>query len=520
MDPLSVALWIVAGILIGIILNAIGSRIMRRRYMSKARREAAQAISDAEREAATILKEAQTELKEQRIELRAEVEREAREQRRELVALEKRILAKEESVDKRVELLETKANEVSAKERDLTKREQALENRQEEIDRIIQEQRAKLESVSGMSAEQARRELFTQLENEVRRDTALRLKRIEDELVENSEKRAQWVISQAIQRCAADHVAESTVSVVDLPNDEMKGRIIGREGRNIRALESVTGINIIIDDTPEAVILSGFDPIRREVARITLERLIQDGRIHPARIEEVVAKVQEEMNQTIKELGEAACLETGVHGLHPEIVKLLGRLNYRTSYGQNVLRHAQEVCHLAGMMAAELGLNVQEAKRAALIHDIGKAVTHEVEGSHAAIGADFARRYGESPNIVNAIGAHHNEQEKQSVMAVLVQAADALSAARPGARRETIESYVKRLEQLEALANGFEGVEKSYALQAGREVRLAVIPEKVDDAQAAQLARDVARKVEQEMTYPGQIRVTVIRETRASETAN
>jgi len=520
MDPLSVALWIVAGILIGIILNAIGSRIMRRRYMSKARREAAQAISDAEREAATILKEAQTELKEQRIELRAEVEREAREQRRELVALEKRILAKEESVDKRVELLETKANEVSAKERDLTKREQALENRQEEIDRIIQEQRAKLESVSGMSAEQARRELFTQLENEVRRDTALRLKRIEDELVENSEKRAQWVISQAIQRCAADHVAESTVSVVDLPNDEMKGRIIGREGRNIRALESVTGINIIIDDTPEAVILSGFDPIRREVARITLERLIQDGRIHPARIEEVVAKVQEEMNQTIKELGEAACLETGVHGLHPEIVKLLGRLNYRTSYGQNVLRHAQEVCHLAGMMAAELGLNVQEAKRAALIHDIGKAVTHEVEGSHAALGADFARRYGEGPNIVNAIGAHHNEQEKQSVMAVLVQAADALSAARPGARRETIESYVKRLEQLEALANGFEGVEKSYALQAGREVRLAIIPEKVDDAQAAQLARDVARKVEQEMTYPGQIRVTVIRETRASETAN
>ena len=454
------------------------------------------------------------------VDRRRRVEREAREQRRELVALEKRILAKEESVDKRVELLETKANEVSAKDRELAKREQALEGRQEEIDRIIQEQRTKLENVSGMSAEQAKRGLCTQRENEVRRDTALRLKRIEDELVENSEKRAQWVISQAIQRCAADHVAESTVSVVDLPNDEMKGRIIGREGRNIRALESVTGINIIIDDTPEAVILSGFDPIRREVARIALERLIQDGRIHPARIEEVVAKVQEEMNQTIKELGEAACLETGVHGLHPEIVKLLGRLNYRTSYGQNVLRHAQEVCHLAGMMAAELGLNVAEAKRAALIHDIGKSVTHEIEGSHAAIGADFARRYGETPNIVNAIAAHHNEQEKSSVIAVLVQAADALSAARPGARRETIESYVKRLEQLEALANGFEGVEKSYALQAGREVRLAVVPELVDDAQAAQLARDVARKVEQEMTYPGQIRITVIRETRATETAN
>lgn len=519
MDPLMIA-WVVVAVVIGILLSAIGSRIIGGRYMSTARREGAQAISDAEREAATILKEAQTELKEQRIELRAEVEREAREQRRELVALEKRILAKEESVDKRVELLETKANEVSAKDRELVQREQALGDRQHEIDQIIQEQRTKLENVSGMSAEQAKRELFTQLENEVRRDTALRLKRIEDELVENSEKRAQWVISQAIQRCAADHVAESTVSVVDLPNDEMKGRIIGREGRNIRALESVTGINIIIDDTPEAVILSGFDPIRREVARIALERLIQDGRIHPARIEEVVAKVQEEMNQTVKELGEEACLETGVHGLHPEIVRLLGRLNYRTSYGQNVLRHAQEVCHLAGMMAAELGLNVAEAKRAALIHDIGKSVSHEVEGSHAAIGADFARRYGESPNIVNAIAAHHNEQEKSSVIAVLVQAADALSAARPGARRETIESYVKRLEQLEALANGFEGVEKSYALQAGREVRLAVEPEKVDDAQAAQLARDVARKVEQEMTYPGQIRITVIRETRATETAN
>ena len=361
--------------------------------------------------------------------------------------------------------------------------------------------------------------MFQQLEGEVRRDSALRLKRIEDELTENADKKAQWIIGQSIQRCAADHVAEGTVSVVPLPGDEMKGRIIGREGRNIRALESATGINVIIDDTPEAVILSGFDPVRREIARLTLVKLIQDGRIHPARIEEVVGKVSEEMAKTIRETGEQACLEVDVHGLHPEIIKLLGRLSFRTSYGQNVLQHSKEVCHLAGLMAAELGINVQAAKRSAFIHDIGKAVSHEVEGSHAIVGRDFSRRYGEKDIITNAVGAHHNEIEQESVIAVLVQAADALSAARPGARRETVDAYIRRLEQLEDIARGFPGVEKSYALQAGREIRVAVCPERIGDAEARQLARDIARKVEGEMTYPGQIQVTVIRETRAVDTA-
>ncbi len=504
---------------IGVLLAIIGGRILGKKLTGQAKREAAQLISDAEREANSRLKEAETQIKEMRIEVREKAENEAREQRKELVSLEKRIISKEESLDKRIESLETKSNELTNKDRDLARRENELVQNRRKLDDLVDEQTARLETISGMTAQEAKKDLFAQLENEVRRDAALRLKRIEDEMVENSDKKARWVITQAIQRCAADHVAESTVSVVALPNDEMKGRIIGREGRNIRALESATGINIIIDDTPEAVILSGFDPVRREIARVTLERLIQDGRIHPARIEEVVQKVEEEMAQTIREIGERACLEVDVHGLHPEIVRLLGRLNYRTSYGQNVLRHSQEVCHLAGLMAAELGMSVQEAKRAGLIHDIGKAINHEVEGSHAVIGHDFAKRYGENEAIANAIGAHHNEMDQISTTAVLVQAADALSAARPGARRETIETYVKRLEQLEDIAKGFDGVEKSFALQAGREIRVIVYPDKVSDAEAQLLARDVARKVENEMTYPGQIRVTVIRETRANELA-
>ncbi|MBN2309146.1 MAG: ribonuclease Y, partial [Candidatus Hydrogenedentes bacterium] len=494
-DPL-IFVWIGVGFVVGLGLFFVGGRLFGRSVMGKARRNAAQTVSDAEREAASIIKEANTTIKEQRIELRAQIEKEAREQRRELVALEKRILAKEEAVDKRVEALERKANDINAKESELAQRERGMDEQRERLDALVGQQTERLESVSGMSADQAREELFRQLEGEVRRDSALRLKRIEDELVENAEKKARWIIGQAIQRCAADHVTEAVVSVVSLPNDEMKGRIIGREGRNIRALESATGINVIIDDTPEAVILSGFDPVRREVARVTLERLIQDGRIHPARIEEIVAKVEQEMARTIRETGEQACLEADVHGLHPEVVKLLGRLNYRTSYGQNVLQHSKEVCHLAGLMAAELGLNVQQAKRAAFIHDIGKAVTHEVEGSHAVIGHDLAKRYGENELVYNAIGAHHNELEQTSVIAVIVQAADALSAARPGARRETVDAYVKRLEQLEKIASSFPGVDKSYALQAGREVRLAVCPEKVNDAEAQQLAREVARKVE------------------------
>lgn len=518
-DPLTIAVWVGAGLLVGVIITVIGAQLMGKNLMGKARRQAAQTISDAEREAASILKEANTTLKEQRIQLREEAEREARELRKELVALEKRILAKEETVDKRAEQIEKKNAELNTKDRELAQRDASLTKKSERLDALIAEQTQKLEVISGLSADEARRELFQQLETEVRRDTALRLKRVEEELIENADKKAKWIIGQAIQRCAADHVAETTVSMVPLPNDEMKGRIIGREGRNIRALEAATGINIIIDDTPEAVILSGFDPVRREVARISLERLISDGRIHPARIEEVVEKVKEELAQTIKEMGEQACLEVDVHGLHPELVKLLGRLGYRTSYGQNVLKHSMEVAHLAAIMAAELGMNVAETKRAALIHDIGKAVSHEMEGSHAIIGHDFAKKYGENENIANAVGAHHNEMEQKTVMALIVQAADALSAARPGARRETVETYIKRLEQLEKIANEFPGVDRSYALQAGREIRIAVLPERVSDAEASQLARDVARKVEAEMTYPGQIRVTVIRETRATETA-
>jgi len=509
----------VGGVLVGVVVALVGARLAGNGLVGRARREAAQILSNAEREAAATIKDAQTTIKEQSVELRAQVEREAREMRKELVALEKRIIAKEEGVDKRVEVLEKKAGEINGKERELVEREKGVAKEKERVAALIQEQVEKLESIAGMTADQARKAIFIQLETEVRRDSALRLKRIEDELVENSDKKARWIISEAVQRCAADHVADTTVSVVALPNDEMKGRIIGREGRNIRALESATGINVIIDDTPEAVILSGFDPVRREVARVSLERLITDGRIHPARIEEVVGKVNEEIQRNIKEMGEQACLEVDVHGLHPEIVKLIGRLHYRTSYGQNVLQHSKEVCHLSGIMAAELGINVQQAKRAGLIHDIGKAVNHEVEGSHALIGHDLAKRHGEIPVIVNAVGAHHGEMQQEDVIGVLVQAADALSAARPGARRETVESYIKRLEQLEALADGFDGVEKSYAIQAGREIRIVVYPDRVSDAEASQLSREVARKLEQELVYPGQIRVTVVRETRAVDVA-
>jgi len=514
-----VILGIVGGSVLGVLCAIVGARIVGNGLVGKARRESAQIVSNAEREAAAVTKDAQTTIKEQSIEQRAQVEREAREMRKELVALEKRILVKEESVDKRLETIERKADEVNGKEQDIADREKQLVKERQKIDVLVAEQVRKLEEVSGMTAEQARKSIFVQLETEVKRDTAMRLKRVEDELIEIADKKARWVISEAVQRCAADHVADTTVSVVPLPNEEMKGRIIGREGRNIRALESATGINIIIDDTPEAVILSGFDPVRREVARVTLERLIQDGRIHPARIEETVERVNEEIQKSIRELGEQACLEVDVHGLHPEIIKLVGRLHYRTSYGQNVLLHSKEVCHLAGIMAAELGVNIQQAKRAGLIHDIGKAINHEVEGSHAMIGHDIAKRHGESPLIANAIAAHHGETQPEDVISVLVQAADALSAARPGARRETVETYIKRLEQLESLVDGFPGVDKAFAIQAGREVRVVVSPEKVSDTDASQLARDIARKVESELVYPGQIKVTVVRETRAVETA-
>jgi len=501
-------------------INLAGeSHAAQKQHEEDVPRRAAQLVSDAEREAATILRDAKTQVKELEIDTRARLEQEGRELRKEVAGLERRLVTKEETLDKRAEVLDKTTAELSSQEREVLRREKELERDQSKLEAAKLEQREKLEAISGLTAEQARRELFTQMENEVKRESALRLKRVEDELKEESEKRARWIIGEAIGRCASDHVAETTVSVVALPSDDMKGRIIGREGRNIRALENATGINVIIDDTPEAVILSGFDPIRRQVARITLERLIQDGRIHPARIEEMVEKVTEEMEKTIKERGETACLEVDVHGLHPEIVRLLGRLSFRTSYGQNVLRHSQEVCHLTGLMAAELGVNIQEAKRAGLIHDCGKALTHEVEGSHAVLGYEYAKRYGETELIANAVGAHHNEMPMNSLVAVLVQAADAMSASRPGARSETMQHYIKRLEQLEQISKEFEGVDTAFAIQAGREVRLVVEPTRVNDAEAAQLARDVARRIETEMTYPGQIRVTVVRETRSVEIA-
>jgi len=517
-DP---AVWGVAAVavIVGAAVSFVFMRLQGQNALSKARRESAQILSDAERDAAALKKEAKTALKEQEITLRERMEEETGKQRQEILGLERRILKKEESLDTRLEALEQKTEALGRRDRELQQRADNLKKKETRVDEIIQDQLRQLETIAGLTADAAREAIFEKLENEVRRDSALRLKRIEDELVENSEKRAKKIISEAIQRCASDHVAEHSISVVPLPNDEMKGRIIGREGRNIRALETATGINLIIDDTPEAVVLSGFDPVRREIARITLERLIQDGRIHPARIEEMVQKVGEEMEQNIKEWGEEACLEVDVHGLHPEIVKLLGRLKYRTSYGQNVLRHSQEVCHLAGMMAAEIGEDVTQAKRAGLIHDMGKALSHEVEGSHAVLGHDICKKYGENELVANAVGAHHNEMPQNSVIAVLVQAADALSAARPGARRETVDTYIKRIKQLEEIADAFPGVEKSFAIQAGREVRIVVRPEVVDEARSQQLARDVARKIEAEVTYPGQIRVTVVRETRAVDMA-
>ncbi len=517
-DP---AVWgiAIAGILLGAGLAAVLMRLQGQNALSRARRESLQLISNAERDAALLKKDAKTALKEQEIGLREKMEEEVGKQRAEILALERRILKKEENLDSRLEALEQKTEGLSRRERELQQRADNLKKKEGRVDEIIQDQLKQLETIAGLTADAARNAIFEKLENEVRRDSALRLKRIEDELVENADKRAKKIIGEAIQRCAADHVAEHSISVVALPNDEMKGRIIGREGRNIRALETATGINLIIDDTPEAVVLSGFDPIRREIARITLERLIQDGRIHPARIEEMVEKVGQEMETNIKEWGEQASFEVDVHGLHPEIIKLLGRLKYRTSYGQNVLRHSQEVCHLAGMMAAEIGEDVAQAKRAGLIHDMGKALSYEVEGSHAVLGHDLCKKYGENELVANAVGAHHNEMPQNSVIAVLVQAADALSAARPGARRETVDTYIKRIKQLEEIADAFPGVEKSFAIQAGREVRIIVRPEVVDEARSQQLARDVARKIEAEVTYPGQIRVTVVRETRAVDLA-
>ena len=469
-------------------------------------------IDQANKDAETMKKEKLLEAKEEIHKFRSDAEKENRERRSELQKYERRVIQKEESLDRKQQSIESKESNLNQKLR-------AVDEKQKEVEAIKVKQLEKLEDISGITSEKAKDIILSNAEKEVRHEMSIMIKEIETQAKEDAEKKSREIIGYAIQKCAADHVAETTVTVVNLPNDEMKGRIIGREGRNIRTLETLTGIDLIIDDTPEAVILSGFDPIRREIARIALEKLISDGRIHPARIEEMVEKAKKEVENIIKEYGEQAIFETGVHSLHPELVKLLGRLNYRTSYGQNVLKHSIEVAHIAGIMAAEIGGDIKIAKRAGLLHDIGKAVDHEMEGTHVEIGMDLLRRYKESKDVIHAMSTHHGDYEPQTVEAVLVTAADAISAARPGARRETLEAYIKRLEKLEEIANSYDGVDKSYAIQAGREIRIMVKPEKINDEEIHLLARDITKKIEDELEYPGQIKVSIIRETRAVEYA-
>jgi ribonuclease Y len=490
-----------------------------KRTLADAQERARKLVDDAERDGQARLREAELVAKEKLLQARTEFEKASRQRRSELEALERRLTQKEDTLDKRLEDLGQKERDQVGREKGLQGREQSLGSREQELERLTAEQRTRLEQIAGLTATQAKEDLIRGLENEARIDAAHLAKRIEDEARETATKQAQRLIGMAIQRSASDYISEMTVSVVALPSDEMKGRIIGREGRNIRTLEAATGVDLIVDDTPEAVILSGFDPFRREIARVALERLIQDGRIHPARIEEIVEKVKAEFDQRILQEGEAALLELGIPGIHPELVKLLGRLRYRFSYGQNVLQHSKEVAFLASAMAAELRCDVQVAKRAGVLHDIGKAIDREMDGTHLEIGIDLLRKYGETEAVVHAMACHHGDYDPQTVEAVLVTAADALSAARPGARREILETYVKRLEKLEEIAHSFKGVQGAYAIQAGREVRIIVDCNKLSDEQSLWLSKDIAKKIESELTYPGQIKVTVIRETRAVEFA-
>ena len=503
---------LVVAVIAGFVMFKAGityNRKISEAEIGSAEDEAKRIVDEAIKEAENKKKEALLEAKEEIHKNRTELDKEVKERRSELSKQENRLHQKEANLDKKTETLEQKEEALGVKSKE-------LDAEKENLIALQNEERAKLEQISGLSAEEAKEYLLKNLESEVRHEAAIMVKEIEQEAKENAEIKAREIIGYALQKCAADHVAETTVSVVALPNDEMKGRIIGREGRNIRTLETMTGIDLIIDDTPEAVILSGFDPVRREIAKITLEKLIVDGRIHPARIEETVERAKKEIERTIKQEGEQATFDTNVQGLHPEIVKLLGKLHYRTSYGQNVLMHSTEVSYLSGLMAAELGADVTLAKRAGLLHDLGKAVDHEIEGSHVAIGVDIAKKYGESFDVCHAIEAHHGDVQPQTLIACIVQAADAVSAARPGARKENIENYIKRLQKLEEIANSFEGVDKSFAIQAGREIRIMVKPEIVSDEGMVLVARDIVKRIESELEYPGQIKVNLIRETRES----
>lgn len=522
MDPITIVLLIVA-IVIGLVLGFIVNRLIASSSSKNAAREAASLVEDAKKQAETLRREAAVEAKDEALRYKQEMEKENKERMREVRSAENRIAQREESLDRRVESLDAREHQLSSlqgqverRERDVEEAENAIERHREEAQIEINQA---LERAAGMSPQEAKEELLETIHDEVTRESAVIIRDAETRTKAEADKKAREILSLAIQRVAADHSAESTVSTIHIPSDDLKGRIIGREGRNIRALETATGVDLIIDDTPEAVIVSAFDPVRREIARIAVERLIMDGRIHPARIEEMVEKARKEVDNQIREAGEQAVFETHQHGIHHELVKLLGRLKYRTSYGQNVLKHSIEVSHLAGMMAAELGADVALAKRAGLLHDIGKAVDHEAEGTHVTLGAELARKYHESPDVIHAILAHHNDVEPQTVEAVLVQAADAISAARPGARRESLENYIKRLEKLEEIANSFQGVEKCFAIQSGREVRIMVKPEDITDEGTKVLAKEVAKRIEKEMEYPGQIRVNVIRETRSTEFA-
>src|SRR5919106_1904479 len=484
-----------------------------------AQNAAARIIEEAKKDAAAIKKEAEIQAKDSVVKEKLDFEKEVRETRRELQNLEKRLIGREEGIDKRVESFDKRESELTRREASLKAREKTLDEKSAECDRQIDAARKQLEQVAGLTRDEARKGLIDEMIEEAKHESAKKIRVIEEEAKAEAARKGQKIIALAIERLAGDFVAERSVTVMPLPNDELKGKIIGREGRNIRALEAATGIDLIVDDTPETVVISGHNPIRREIARLSLEKLISDGRIHPGRIEEVVRKSEQELEEAIREAGQKAIFDVGVHGVHPEIIKLLGRLKYRYSYAQNVLLHSIEAAFICGMMASELGLNEKQARRAALLHDIGKAVDHEVEGSHAIIGAELARKYGESPKIVNAIAAHHEDVKAETILAPLVDAADALSGARPGARRDSLESYVRRLEELERITNSFKGVEKSYAVQAGREIRIMVQHDIVSDEEAGRMAREIARKIENEMTYPGQIKVTVIRELRSVDYA-